>query len=144
MTTSSRVCYPVNRLAPDSHSCRLSSFPASSHYANEDAPDQGENLCISAESDQTRAQGGKSRREKKVGERERERREPFARARLFIFKPISNYRGYERTRIRSGTDGKEEPERILCVIGIHLWARMSCRSLLSLVSSSLFRASLDR
>jgi len=100
LTTSSRVCYPANRLAPDSHSCRLSSFSASSHYANEDAPDQGENLCISAKSDRTRAQGGKSRSEKKMEEkkreRERERRELFARARLFIFKPISNYRGYER------------------------------------------------
>lgn len=28
-----------------------------------------------------------------------------------------------------------------CVIGVHLWARMSCRSLLSLASRFLFRAS---
>lgn len=72
--TSSRICYPATRLASDSRSRRLSFLPTSGHYANEDAPDQG-NLRISAKSGRTsRAQGGKSRREKKKGDREREAR----------------------------------------------------------------------
>lgn len=130
-------------MASDSHSSRLPSLPASGHYANEDAPDQGGNLRISAKSGRTsRAQGGKSRREKKR-EGERERREPFARARLFIFRPISNYRGYERTRIRGGTDGKEEPERIVrdrdSSLGSHVLSQFAVPRL-----SSLFPASLDR
>lgn len=130
-------------MAPDSHSSRLPSLPASGHYANEDAPDQGGNLRISAKSGRpSRAQGGKSRREKKR-ERERERREPFARARLFIFRPISNYRGYERTRIRGGTDGKEEPEKIVrdrdSSLSSHVLSQFAVPRL-----SSLFPASLDR
>lgn len=150
---TSRICYPVTRLDPDSRSHRLPFLPASGHYANEDAPDQGENLRISAKSDRTsRAQEGKSREKKRKRERERrrererKRREPFARARGYLYSdrfPIiggTNERENSQRHRRKGGTG----ERIVCVIGIHLWACMSCRSLLSLVSSALFRASPDR
>lgn len=65
------ICYSATRLAPSNRSRRLSFLPASGHYANEDAPDQGGNLRISAKSGRTsRVQEGKSRWEKKERDRE--------------------------------------------------------------------------
>lgn len=81
-------------------------------------------------------------KEKRQIGREKERREPFARARLFIFRPISNYRGYERTRIRGGNRRKGVTGVNRAWSGFIFGLCMSCRSLLSLGFSSLFRTSL--
>lgn len=72
----------------------------------------------------------------KVGDERGKGRFVRVRGGLFIFRPISNYRRYERPRIAAAPTGKEDLQKGVkrhpCVIGIHLWARMSCRSLLSL------------
>lgn len=138
---SSRIYYPATRLAPDSRSRRLPFLPASGHYANEDAPDQRGNLRISAKSGRTsRAQGGKSRREEKKRDRERERGASCSLVRGYLYSDRFPIIGGTNEREFAAAPTERRNRRGSCVIGIHLWARMSCRSLLSLVSPSLFRA----
>lgn len=152
---TSRVCYLVTRLDPDSRSHRLPFLPASGHYANEDAPDQGENLRITAKSGRTsREQGGKSRERNKKRKRERRRERERGASRSLVRGVIYIQTDFQLSEVRTNERTNENSrrhrrkggtgERIVCVIGIHLWACMSCRSLLSLVSSALFRASPDR
>lgn len=55
----SRVCFPAIWLAPScGHSRRPLSFPANSHYANENAANRGESLLRIGAKSTSRAQGG--------------------------------------------------------------------------------------